>query len=125
MAQEMPHTVPSNLAMSRLASLLDAAAVAAQDHLWSLREDPRRVLARVIGGVVAKSYFRLEMIANPPDKELPEDYIDALFKFRYFVTRTAKEPLAILKMNVVASSPFRHLFVHKPPDHPSSPVIHV
>lgn len=48
MAQGIPYSVLSSLAMSRLASLLEAAAVSAQDHLWSLREDPGYFLQCVL-----------------------------------------------------------------------------
>lgn len=59
------------------------------------------------------------------DKKLPEDYLDTLLKFRYFVTRTAKRPLNILKMNVAPSLPFRPFFVREPQDNPNSPMVQV
>ncbi|KAG8159806.1 hypothetical protein KVR01_010443 [Diaporthe batatas] len=40
MAAEAPYRVPARLDYSRLTSLLDAKASAAEDHLWALREDP-------------------------------------------------------------------------------------
>ena len=178
MAQEMPYSVPSSLDMSRPASLLEAAAVSAQDHLWSLREDPGYFLQclldrrehrqellldtygnkhpilqphradvfwhRIISDVVTESYLRLEMFTEltrqaqhlhelqlkyrsqiSPDRKLPDEYLDALLKFRYFVYKTAKGPLDTLKMNVVASLPFRPFFEREPPENANSPIIRV
>ncbi|RAH64209.1 uncharacterized protein BO66DRAFT_465035 [Aspergillus aculeatinus CBS 121060] len=40
MAAEAPYRVPAQLDLSRIASLLAARTSAAEDHQWSLREDP-------------------------------------------------------------------------------------
>ncbi|OTA79577.1 hypothetical protein M434DRAFT_402053 [Hypoxylon sp. CO27-5] len=40
MAAEAPYRVPAHLDLDRIESLLDARTSAAEDHLWSLREDP-------------------------------------------------------------------------------------
>jgi hypothetical protein len=178
MAQEAPYNLPSNLLISRMASLLSAATVSQHDNLWSLREDPgyfrqfvldrrehRQELLvdtsgkkhpslqphredvfwqRVIGSVVSESYLRLEIFSELSqqaqhlrelqikynsqialDRALPEDYLDALLKFRYYLSQAAKGPLDMLKRNVTSSSPFRPFFVRSPPESPSSPLIQV
>lgn len=40
MAAQAPYRRPASMDLSRLASLLDARKTAAEDHVWSLREDP-------------------------------------------------------------------------------------
>lgn len=176
MAQELPYCLPSTLSMSRIASLLSAATISAQDHVWSLREDPgyfhqavleqrehRQELVidtlgkkhpifqphredvfwqRIISEVISNSHIRLEYFSellrqaqqlremqvavNPqlsPDKKPPEGYLDALLKFRYYLTQAAKGPLGMLKMNLIASLPFRPFFVRQPPENPNTPMI--
>ncbi|KAH9886881.1 hypothetical protein F4778DRAFT_797768 [Xylariomycetidae sp. FL2044] len=40
MAEEAPYRVPSQLDLTRILSLLSARVARAEDHVWSLREDP-------------------------------------------------------------------------------------
>ncbi|RFU24654.1 hypothetical protein B7463_g11683, partial [Scytalidium lignicola] len=173
MAAEAPYRVPAKLDLSRIQSLLATKTSAAEDHLWSLREDPsyflERVMelkehrqemltdssghshplvkndskgilwSRVIGTVVLEAYFELEIFAElrrqaeelqslknqydaviSPSKDLPEKYLKALLKFRYFLNQSAKGPLNQLKQSVVASPPMRNFFVRDPPINSSS-----
>ena len=60
-----------------------------------------------------------------PDSDLPEDYLNALPKFRYYLNQTLKGPLNMLKVKVAASPPFRAFFVRSPPDSPSSSLVHI
>ncbi|KAL2277788.1 hypothetical protein FJTKL_15217 [Diaporthe vaccinii] len=168
MTMEAPYRVPARLDFSRLTSLLDARASAAEDHLWALREDPSyfaetlldwrdhrqemlpdwngdahpvtsrvrssTLWTRVIGTALSEAYLQLEVFAElsrqarglqslqakyatviSPFKDLPEEYLEALLKFRYYVEQMAKGPLNHLKQVAVASPPMRNFFVRQPP----------
>ncbi|KAK5055155.1 hypothetical protein LTR84_012904 [Exophiala bonariae] len=68
MAQETPYCLPPSLPdMSRLAALLSAATVSAQDHLWSLREDPGFFLHFML----ELKEHRTEMILDANGKKHP------------------------------------------------------
>lgn len=99
---------------------------------------------RVITNVFGESYLLLEIFSElsrqaqhtrelqikynsqiVPEKTLPEDYLKALLKFRYYLSQAAKGPLNMLKISVTPSLPFRPFFVRCPPESPSSPLIQV
>lgn len=99
---------------------------------------------RVTGNIVSESYLGLEVFSElwqqaqrlhdlqlthnrhiSPDRDLPEEYVDALLKFRYYLHQAAKGPLGLLKVSVAASPPFRAFFVRLPPDDPDSPRISI
>lgn len=88
---------------------------------------------RVIGNVLLSSHIELEIFAElrrqaealkrlqdkyasslSPLKDLPEEYLVAILRFRYFLNQLAKEWLNDLKTTVVASLPMRSLFVRLP-----------
>jgi hypothetical protein len=60
MAAEAPYRVPARLDLDRIHSLLQAQASAAEDHLWSLRENPGYFASMVLD---AKEH-RQEMIKD-------------------------------------------------------------
>lgn len=60
-----------------------------------------------------------------PLKDLPDDYLKALLKFRHYLQQAAKGPLGQLKSVVVASPPMRGLFVRQPPLDSTNSVISV
>ncbi|KAH8804452.1 hypothetical protein F5884DRAFT_796055 [Xylogone sp. PMI_703] len=164
MAAEAPYKIPSQLDLTQIESLLAAKTSAAEDHLWSLREDPsyffQEVMkvkehrqemvnganglphplamsgnkgifwTRIIGKVVLEAYFELEIFTElrrqakelqslkslydgiiSPSKDLPEEYLKALLKFRHYLNQAAKGPLNQLKESVPASPPMRKFFV--------------
>lgn len=98
---------------------------------------------RVLGGVIADSYLPLEVYAElsqqardlrilqekhaagiKPGEELPEDYLDAILKFRHYL-QAVKGPMGQLKHHAVPSPPFRCFFVREPPDDPDSSIIRI
>lgn len=100
--------------------------------------------ARVLGSVVLEAYINLELFSElssqarnlasmqekyagdiSPSKDLPEEYLEALLRFQFFVNQTAKGPLGTLKFTAVASPPLRRLFVREPPLDYQSPRIQV
>ncbi|OAP61579.1 hypothetical protein AYL99_03782 [Fonsecaea erecta] len=151
MPAEAPYRLPSNHDFSRISSLLSASTVAKENHLWSLREDPGYFHQTVLelqdhrqDDVVTEAYLGLEIFSEPsrqvrclrdlqskyqddisPDRDLPVDYLDALLKFRFYLTQTAKGSLNMLKQKVVASPPFRAFFSRSPPDNPNSPFVSI
>lgn len=90
--------------------------------------------ARIIGSTIVESYLRLEIFTElsrqaqelqslqskyegkiSPLKNLPDDYLRALLKFRYYLDQAAKGPQNSLKHIFVASPPMRPYFVRQPP----------
>ncbi|KAJ4300156.1 hypothetical protein N0V88_002825 [Collariella sp. IMI 366227] len=88
---------------------------------------------RIIGNVLLSSHIELEVFSEltrqaaelkrlqakyagslSPLKDLPEEYLVAILRFRYFLNQLAKEWLNNLKTTVVASPPMRSLFVRYP-----------
>ena len=99
---------------------------------------------RVTGHIVSNSYLGLELFSElwqqaqrlqdlqskhsrhiSLDRDLPEEYCDALLKFRHYLYQAAKGPLSLLKVGVAASPPFRSFFHRLPPDDPDSPHIRI
>ncbi|UKZ74935.1 hypothetical protein TrVFT333_002605 [Trichoderma virens FT-333] len=173
LAEEAPYRVPAKLDLGKIESLLAARAARAEDHIWTLREDPsyfadqlfelkehrneaiKDVLgnvhptmkpprenllwARLIGNVVTDAYLQLELFSElhsqanklqalqkkyesdiSPLRDLPEEYLDALLKFRYYLEQIAKGPLNQLKEAVVASPPMRGFYVRDVPESATS-----
>ncbi|KAK4236499.1 hypothetical protein C8A03DRAFT_16841 [Achaetomium macrosporum] len=167
MAEEAPYRPPGRVDFGHIESLLAARTSAAEDHLWSLREDPgyfsdqlliykehrQEMLKdtngkahpilqalnigvfweRVVGNVLLRSHVELEVFAElrrqaetlkrlqvnyagklSPRKDLPEEYLVAILRFRYFLNQLVKEWLNDLKTTVVASPPMRRFFVRMP-----------
>ncbi|KAI0835934.1 hypothetical protein F5Y06DRAFT_274774 [Hypoxylon sp. FL0890] len=99
--------------------------------------------ARVIGGVVFPAYLQLEVFSElrrqvrdlqrlqrkyqatiTPTRDLPEEYLLAILKFRHYVNQAAKGPMGVLKNEVPASPPLRRFFIRKPPpDNTSSELV--
>lgn len=51
-----------------------------------------------------------------PDRKLPDEYCNALLKFRHYLLQATKGPLGMLNSYVAASPPLRRFFVRKPPN---------
>lgn len=100
--------------------------------------------ARIIGSAITESYLQVELFSElsrqaqglqslqskydgklSPSKDLPEDYLKALLKFRYYLEQAAKGPQERLKHVVVASPPMRHLFVRQPPPDSTTSMIKI
>lgn len=67
MASEAPYRVPAKIDFDRIISLLAARTSAAEDHLWSLREDP----AYFANAVLEAKEHRTEMISDTDGNEHP------------------------------------------------------
>ncbi|KAF2688061.1 hypothetical protein K458DRAFT_401459 [Lentithecium fluviatile CBS 122367] len=99
---------------------------------------------RVVGNVVASAHLQLEVWTAlhaqvqelrvlqakhgkdiSIDKDLPEEYLDALLKFQHYLNKAAKGPKGELKHGLVASPPMRQFYVRAPPRDPSSPMIQI
>ncbi|KAI1634877.1 hypothetical protein F4809DRAFT_490954 [Biscogniauxia mediterranea] len=168
MAEEAPYRAPSDIDLIHIESLLSARVAHAEDHIWSLREDPSYfsdrlfemrehrlellkdvrgdvhptlkppqgylLWARVVGNVLVDAYLHLEIFSKlrnqatklralrekhaadiSPGKDLPEEYLWALLKFRHYLNQAAKGPLKQLETAVAASPPFRGFFVREVP----------
>ncbi|KAI0380602.1 hypothetical protein F5Y04DRAFT_95178 [Hypomontagnella monticulosa] len=160
MAREAPYRPPARLDLQRIESLLSARTLRAEDHIWSLREDPsyfaETILnmkdhlpdihsttkpqrddlawARVISSVLIESFFQLESFAElrnqaahlcelsrncspelSPEKDLPEEYLAALLKFRHYLHQVTKGVLNQLRLSAAASPPLRAFFVQNVP----------
>ncbi|KAI1127038.1 hypothetical protein F5Y10DRAFT_243534 [Nemania abortiva] len=155
MAKEAPYRPPARLDLQRIESLLSARTVRAEDHIWSLREDPSYfaetildmkehlvgvhstskplrddLWVRVISSVLVESFSQLESFAElrnqathlrelskkygpelSPQKDLPEEYLAALLRFRHYLNQVTKGVLDRLKWSVAASPPLRAYFV--------------
>lgn len=100
--------------------------------------------ARVIGSTVFGAYCELEVYTElhrlskelrsvhakyassiSPTKDLPEELLGALLKFRHYLHQAAKGPLALLKQSVVASPPWRRFYVREPPVDAESTLIRI
>lgn len=85
---------------------------------------------RVIGSVLVESFTQLEGFAElrnqatnlrelsrkygpeiSPQKDLPEEYLAALLRFRHYLNQVTKGVLSQLKLSVAASPPLRAFFV--------------
>ncbi|KAH6959595.1 hypothetical protein BKA56DRAFT_600607 [Ilyonectria sp. MPI-CAGE-AT-0026] len=90
--------------------------------------------ARIIGSIAIDSYLSLESFTElhrqarnlrilqqkykseiSPANDLPEDYLVALLRFRYFLEQTVKGSLNQLKLTVVSSPPMRKFFARNTP----------
>ncbi|KAM3528889.1 hypothetical protein NHJ13051_002163 [Beauveria bassiana] len=97
-----------------------------------LRE--HRLWARITSTILIDSYISLETFTElhrqaqqlrilqtkyareiSPQNDLPEEYMTALLRFRYFLEKTAKSPLERLKTAVAASPPMHKFFARVPP----------
>ncbi|KAB8243617.1 hypothetical protein BDV35DRAFT_407355 [Aspergillus flavus] len=100
--------------------------------------------ARILGSVLSEAYLRLELFSElssqarrlvamqkmyaddiSPSKDLPEAYLEALLRLRYFLTQAAKGPLSMLRIAGVASPPLRRFFARVPPPDPYTSKISV
>ncbi|KAJ1712176.1 hypothetical protein NYO67_5650 [Aspergillus flavus] len=100
--------------------------------------------ARILGSVLPEAYLRLELFSElssqarrlvamqkryaddiSPLKDLPEAYLEALLRLRYYLTQAAKGPLSMLKIAGVASPPLRRFFARVPPPDPYTSKISV
>lgn len=89
--------------------------------------------SRVLHGVVANAYLPLETWNDLHeqvvklqslqekysaqiliDKNLPEDYLDALLKFQFYLEQNMNGLIAVLKQSAVASPPLRRFFARAP-----------
>ncbi|RYC62729.1 hypothetical protein CHU98_g3466 [Xylaria longipes] len=161
MAKEAPYRPPTRLDLQKIESLLSARTVRAEDHIWSLREDPSYfaetmldmkehlldihpatkpqrddiLWTRVISSVLVESFFQLESFAElrnqatclrelsrkygpelSPQKDLPEEYLAALLRFRHYLNQVTKGVLNQLNVSVAASPPLRAFFVRNAPE---------
>ncbi|KAK2755094.1 hypothetical protein FQN54_006623 [Arachnomyces sp. PD_36] len=92
------------------------------------------IWGRVTSSIVSDAYLELEFFADlsnqaknlvllqrqyaadiSPSKDLPEEYLEALLRFRHHLNQAAKGPLNNLKFATVASPPLRRLFAREPP----------
>jgi len=88
---------------------------------------------RVLSEVIANSYLHLEtwndlheQVINLEalqkkykaeisiEKDLPEEYFDALLKFKFYIDQAIEGPIAVLKQSFVASPEMRRFFVRAP-----------
>ncbi|KAL6405844.1 hypothetical protein AUP68_10983 [Ilyonectria robusta] len=88
---------------------------------------------RVVGNVLVEGYFELETFSElhqqskmlvhlqrkhaaaiSPMKDLPQEYLVALLRFRHFLNQAIKGPLAQLKQIVVVSPPMRKFYARLP-----------
>ncbi|KAI1108569.1 hypothetical protein F5Y14DRAFT_74617 [Nemania sp. NC0429] len=160
MAKEAPYRPPAKLDLEKIESLLSARTARAEDHIWSLREDPSyfaetildmkehlvsvhftgksslddRMMARVISAVLVESFSQLESFAElrqqathlrelsskyasefSPQKDLPEEYLAALLRFRHYLNRVMKGALNQLKLSAAISPPLRGFFIRNDP----------
>lgn len=100
--------------------------------------------ARILGSILSEAYLRLELFSElssqagrlvamqkmyaddiSPSKDLPEAYLEALLRLRYFLTQAAKGPLSMLRIAGVASPPLRRFFARVPPPDPYTSKISV
>ncbi|KAJ8119200.1 hypothetical protein ONZ43_g3808 [Nemania bipapillata] len=170
MAKEAPYRPPPKLDLPKIESLLSARTVRAEDHIWSLREDPSyfsEILfdmkdhlpyvpltrkpsrddpqwARVISSVLVESFTQLESFAElrnqsthlrelsdkhgpdiSPEKDLPEEYLAALLRFRHYLNQVTKGVLNQLKLSVGVSPPLRAFFVQYDLGSAKSPMLKV
>ncbi|KAI1447037.1 hypothetical protein F5Y02DRAFT_50465 [Annulohypoxylon stygium] len=176
MTEEAPYRLPSDIDLIHIESLLSARVALAEDHIWSLREDPSYfsdclfeirehrlemlkdvygdihptlkppreglLWTRVVGNVLIEAYFQLEIFSKLkkqasrlrelreqhvndifPGKDLPEEYLSALLKFRHYLNQAAKGPLNQLKSAVPASPHLRSFFVRQVPTSADSSTI--
>jgi hypothetical protein len=98
-----------------------------EDILWS----------RVVGNEITNGFLQFEVFTNMQEqaadlkamqeqyrndiqleKNLPEPYLDAILRFRYYLDQAAKGPIGILKMHLVSSPAFRSMFVRRPEENP-------
>ena len=157
MAAEAPYRHLASMKLVRLESLLAAKVSAAEDHVWSLREDPgyfaeslfefkkhrqakikgkghalvrlhreEKLWKRIIGNLIGEASLELEVWRElhsqvrelqrlhikyeahiSIDKDLLNEYLDALLKFQCYLNQASKCPLGQLKHAVVASPPLR------------------
>jgi hypothetical protein len=56
------------------------------------------------------------------EKDLPEEYLDALLKFNFYIDQAINGPIAMLKQSVVASPEMRRFFVRAPPQPETSKI---
>jgi hypothetical protein len=97
---------------------------------------------RVIGNVMLAAHVQLETFSElarqaeelgrlqakyartlSPLKDLPEEYLVAILRFRFFINQLAKDWLNDLKTTVVASPPMRSFFVRFPAENLNNIVI--
>ncbi|GAO16231.1 hypothetical protein UVI_02000140 [Ustilaginoidea virens] len=117
-----------------------------QGSLHPTMKLPRQGLlwARVIGDVILQATLQLEFFSElhgqarklrilhrkyereiSPLRDLPEEFLGALLKFRHYLNQVTKGPLNLLKQSVVASPPMRQFFVREVPESSSSSKITV
>ncbi|EEU34289.1 uncharacterized protein NECHADRAFT_50192 [Fusarium vanettenii 77-13-4] len=113
-----------------------------RSHPATNKQREHIVWARITGTILSDAYINLEAFTElhrqaqhvrslqdkyntkiSPEKDLPEEYMVALLRFRYFLEKEAKTPLQRLKKAVVSSPPMQKFFVHAPPTDPNSTTI--
>ncbi|KAK3669234.1 hypothetical protein LTR78_010888 [Recurvomyces mirabilis] len=167
MAAEAPYRVPAEFDLARLQSLFAARVSAAEDHIWSMREDPSYYAehlteasehrterlrdsagkahpffsvasnepfwAYVISDVTGNAHVLLEVFQElylqvialgelhtkyakdlRVDQDLPQEYLHALLRFRYYLDQAVKGPLRQLRNYALASPPMRPYFARSP-----------
>lgn len=99
---------------------------------------------RVIGNVLTNAHLGLEVWSElhtqvkelrrlqgryedqiTADTDLPEEYLNALLRFRHYLNQALKVSIGQLKHCAYSSPPLRHLFVRLPPVDPSTPMIKI
>ncbi|KAI0869427.1 hypothetical protein GGS24DRAFT_163939 [Hypoxylon argillaceum] len=168
MAKEAPYRPPAKLDLEKIESLLSARTVRAEDHIWSLREDPSYFAetmldmkehlitvnpttksplddlqwSRVISSVLFESFAQVESFTElrnqatrlrelsrkygpelSPQKDLPEEYLAALLRFRHYLNQLTKGAMGQLKLSVAASPPLRAFFIRIAPSSSTVQVI--
>lgn len=102
-------------------------------HPLLSRDRSQFLWAHIIGSVVSKAYLDLELFTElssqarklvllqrqyaediSPARDLPEEYLEGLLRFRFYLTHGVAEPLSNLKYAVVASNPLRRYFARLP-----------
>ncbi|KAJ4327131.1 hypothetical protein N0V84_002393 [Fusarium piperis] len=105
-----------------------------RSHPATLRPREHIFWARIAGTILADAYLSLESFTElhrqvqdlrrlqnkykseiSPTEDLPEEYMVALLRFRYYLEQAAKGPMETLKIVIAASPPMRKFFVRDPP----------
>ncbi|RWA07322.1 hypothetical protein EKO27_g7783 [Xylaria grammica] len=96
--------------------------------------DQKPLWARVCGTIAFEAYLQLESFLElhrqaqilrllhdkykdtiSPTEDLPKEMMNAILKFRHYLTQTVKGLLSQLRESLVASPPWRSYFVRQPP----------
>ncbi|KAF4989774.1 hypothetical protein FDECE_14598 [Fusarium decemcellulare] len=115
-----------------------------RDHPATEKDREGVLWGRIIVNVLDEAYLPIETFSElrdqaahlrelqtkyesviSPTKDLPQDFLEALLRFRHFLKQATNGPLGQLRMVVVASRPLRKFYTRAPPADPDSPRISI